>query len=66
MRLIAIVLVAFAALFTSTTAGNSHDSNDGCYAVCEAVKGALKDAMKISAIGCPGLTGNVCKDACYW
>ena len=66
MRLIAFILVAFAAVFTSVMAGNSHDANDGCFAVCEAVKGAPKDAMKTSAIGCPGLTGDVCKRACSW
>ncbi|KAK5454446.1 hypothetical protein LTS15_006446 [Exophiala xenobiotica] len=66
MKLFAFAPVAFAALFTSVMADSPglHDANDGCWAMCEADKGAPKNAMKTSAIGCEGLTGDVCEASC--
>ncbi|KAK5207539.1 hypothetical protein LTR47_005616 [Exophiala xenobiotica] len=64
MKLFAFAPVAFAALFTSVMAGPAKDANDDCWAMCKAVKGAPKNAMKTSVTGCEGLTGDVCDASC--
>lgn len=60
LLLVCDFLVAFA------NAGGNKDTNDGCAALCRAVKGAPKDAMNIWSPICAGLSGNFCEKHCSW
>ena len=65
MKVILILSVLASTLIDTLAAvmGNAGDTNDGCFADCEVIKGGN---IKQSSPTCPGLNGDYCNMNCGW